>query len=109
MRHIKADYNHRILVGGRKTSGHGVGKINELGALVTKEESDKIFDAISGVKRLYETDAFLLIASGGGGTGSGAISVMTRMIKERYSNKPVYDIVILPFEHEEADRRKVNL
>ena len=27
---IKADYQHRILIGGRKTSGHGVGKINEM-------------------------------------------------------------------------------
>lgn len=99
--HIKDDNKHRILIGEEKTGGHGVGKINELGALVTKEESDKIFDIIDGTKRLYETDAFLLAASGGGGTGSGAISVMTKLIKEHFSNKPVYDIVVLPFEHEE--------
>jgi tubulin-like protein CetZ len=106
LHHIKADYKHRILIGGNKTGGHGVGKINELGALVTKEESDKIFDAIDGTKRLYETDAFLLAASGGGGTGSGAISVMTKMIKERFSNKPVYVIVVLPFEHEEQTEER---
>jgi len=82
------------------------GKINELGALVTKEESDKIFDAIAGTKRLYETDAFLLAASGGGGTGSGAVSVMTKMIKERFSNKPVYDLIVLPFEHEEETEER---
>jgi cell division GTPase FtsZ len=101
LHHIKADYKHRILIGQNKTGGHGVGKINELAALVTKEESDKIFDAIADTKRLYETDAFLLAASGAGGTGSGAISVMTKMIKERFSNKPVYDLVVLPFQHEE--------
>ena len=106
LHHIKADYKHRILIGGNKTGGHGVGKINELGAMVTKEESDKIFDAIDGTKRLYETDAFLLAASGGGGTGSGAISVMTKLIKERFSNKPVYDIVVLPFEHEEQTEER---
>jgi cell division GTPase FtsZ len=50
LHHLKADYKHRILIGGNKTGGHGVGKINELGALVTKEESDKIFDAIDGTK-----------------------------------------------------------
>jgi len=83
-----------------------VGKINELGALVTKEESKKIFDAIDGTKRLYETDAFLLAASGGGGTGSGAISVMTKLIKERFDNKPVYNIVVLPFEHEEQTEER---
>jgi cell division GTPase FtsZ len=106
LHHIKADYKHRILIGGNKTGGHGVGKINELGALVTKEESGKIFDAIDGTKRLYETDAFLLVASGGGGTGSGAISVMTKLIKERFSNKPVYDLVVLPFEHEEETEER---
>ncbi len=83
-----------------------MGKINELGALVTKEESDKIFDSIDATKRLYETDAFLLAASGGGGTGSGAISVMTKLIKEHFSNKPVYDIVVLPFEHEEQTEER---
>jgi cell division GTPase FtsZ len=106
LQHIKADYKHRIMVGQNKTGGHGVGKINELGAMVTQEESDKIFDAIDATKRLYETDAFLLAASGGGGTGSGAISVMTKLIKERFKNKPVYDIVVLPFEHEEQTEER---
>jgi len=29
---IRSDFRHRILIGGRKTGGHGVGKINEMGA-----------------------------------------------------------------------------
>jgi tubulin-like protein CetZ len=106
LHHIKSDYKHRILIGGNKTGGHGVGKINELGALVTREESEKIFDSINSTKRLYETDAFILAASGGGGTGSGAISVMTKLIKENFSDKPVYDIVVLPFEHEEQTEER---
>ena len=106
LHHIKADYRHRILIGGRKTNGHGVGKINEMGARVAREDSDKIFDAIVSNRRLFETDAFLLIASGGGGTGSGAISVMTKLIKERFSYKPVYDLIVLPFEHEEQSEER---
>jgi cell division GTPase FtsZ len=106
LRQIKDDHKHRILIGGNKIGGHGVGKINGLGALLTKEESDKIFDAIDGTKRLYETDAFLLITSGAGGTGSGAISVMTKLIKEHFSDKPVYDIVVLPFEYEEQTEER---
>jgi tubulin-like protein CetZ len=106
LRRIKADSKHRILIGGQKTGGHGVGKINELAAAVTKEEADKILDAIAGTKRLYETDAFLLAASGSGGTGSGAISVMTKMIKEHYSDKPVYDMIVLPFQHEEETEER---
>ena len=103
---IKPDYQHRILIGGRKTGGHGVGKINELGAEIAREDSDKIVDAIRTTKRLFESDAFLLIASSGGGTGSGSIPIMTQLIKERYGDKPVYDVIILPFEHEEQNEER---
>ena len=36
--HIKSDYRHRILIGGRKSGGHGVGKINELAAEIARED-----------------------------------------------------------------------
>lgn len=106
LRSIASDYQHRILIGGRKTGGHGVGKINELGAEVAREDADKIVDAIRTTKRFFESDAFLLVASAGGGTGSGAIPIMTKMIKERYLDKPVYDLIILPFEHEESTEER---
>jgi cell division GTPase FtsZ len=105
---ISKDHRHRILIGGRKTGGHGVGKINELGAEIAKEDADKVIDAIRTTKKFFETDAFLLIAGSAGGTGSGAISVMTQFLKERYIDKPIYDIIVLPFEHEEsAEERTV--
>jgi cell division GTPase FtsZ len=106
LRYIQADYQHRILIGGRKTGGHGVGKINETGAMVARADSDKIFDAIISTRHLFESDAFLLIASGGGGTGSGAVAVMTQLIKERFSHKPVYAMIVLPFEHEETTEER---
>ncbi len=107
---IRRDYQHRILIGGRKTGGHGVGKINELGAEVAKDDADKIIDAIRTTKRFYETDAFLLIAGSAGGTGSGSLPVITQHIKARYSDKPVYSMIVLPFEHEEQteDRATYN-
>jgi len=98
---IKADYQHRVLIGGRKTGGHGVGKINELGAEVAREDSDKVIDAIRTARRFFESDAFLLIAGAAGGTGSGAIPILTKHIKERYVDKPVYNLIVLPFQHEE--------
>lgn len=104
--YIKSDYRHRILIGTRKTGGHGVGKINELGAEIARDDSDKVIDAIRGAKRFYESDAFLLIASSGGGTGSGALPVLTKFIKERYVDKPLYAMVILPFEHEESTEER---
>ena len=103
---IKPDYQHRILIGGRKTGGHGVGKINELGAEVAREDSDKMVDAIRTARRFFETDAFLLIAGTAGGTGSGAISIITQVIKERYADKPIYAMAVLPFAHEEETEER---
>ncbi len=98
---IKPDYRHRILIGGQKTSGHGVGKINELGAEIAKEDSDKIIDAIRTSELFSETDAFLVAAGAAGGTGSGAIPTVTQYLKERYIEKPIYNLIVLPFQHEE--------
>jgi len=98
---IRADYRHRILIGGQKTSGHGVGKINELGAEIAKEDSDKIVEAIRTSALFPETDSFLLIAGAAGGTGSGAIATVTRYLKERFVDKPIYNLIVLPFQHEE--------
>lgn len=103
---IRPDYQHRILIGGRKTGGHGVGKINELGAEVAKEDGDKVIETIRASKRFSEADAFLLVAGAAGGTGSGALPVITQYIKERYVDKPVYALVVLPFEHEEQTEER---
>ena len=100
LRFIKKDYTHRILIGLRQTLGHGVGKINELGAQLAREDGDKIMEALRSKSAFYETHAFLVIAGSAGGTGSGALPVIAQMIKERYLNKPVYALVALPFEHE---------
>ncbi len=101
LRFIKNDYSHRILMGLRQTLGHGVGKINELGAQLAREDGDKILEALKGDRRFYETHAFLVIAGTGGGTGSGSLPVIVKMLKERYVNKPVYALAVLPFEHEQ--------
>ena len=103
---IPKDPGHRILIGGYKTSGHGVGKVNELGAEIARLDVDKIINAIRNTKHFFDTDAFLLIAGTAGGTGSGAISVVAQYLKERYIDKPVYTLVVLPFEHEEATEER---
>ncbi len=108
---IRSDFDHRILIGNKKTGGHGVGKINELGAEIAREDADKVVETIKNSRYFAETDAFLLAASAAGGTGSGAISVMTQQIKERYVDKPVYNLIVLPFDHEVAteDRTVYNV
>ena len=101
---IRKDYQHRILIGSRKTGGHGVGKINELGAEIAREDGDKVIGAIRTTERFFETDAFLFIASAAGGTGSGAISVITQQIKERYADKPIYNLIVLPLSMKKQPR-----
>ena len=98
---IKSDHQHRILIGGGKTGGHGVGKINELGSEIIKEDGDKVIDAMKTTRHFQETDAFLLIAGAAGGTGSGTIAILTQYLKERYVDKPIYNLIVLPFKHEE--------
>jgi cell division GTPase FtsZ len=104
--YIKPDYQHRILIGSQKTGGHGVGKINEIGAELAREDGDKIIESIRAAEQLSETDAFLLIAGAAGGTGSGAMPVLTQLLKERYTHKPVYNLVVLPFKFEEMTEER---
>ena len=42
---VKSDFRHRILIGAKKTGGHGVGKLNEVGADIANEDGDKVIDA----------------------------------------------------------------
>ncbi len=98
---VRPDSQHRVLSGGQKTGGHGVGKINELGAEITREDADKILGAVKETRQFHETDAFLIIGSAAGGTGSGAIPVLTQYLKAQYAEKPVYNLIVLPFKHEE--------
>jgi len=104
--HIPSDYQHRILIGAKKTGGHGVGKINELGAELAREDSDKVIESISATQLFSETDAFLIVAGAAGGTGSGALPVLTQMLKERYKEKPVYNLIALPFSYEETTEER---
>jgi cell division GTPase FtsZ len=103
---IKPDHRHRILIGGRKSGGHGVGKINELGAEIAREEGDRVLEGVARAQQRSDTDAFLMIAGAAGGTGSGAIAELAQQVKERYVDKPVYALVVLPFRYEEATEER---
>ncbi len=102
LNNIKSDYQHRVLIGGQKTSGHGVGKINEIAAELAREDGDKVIASVRATRQFSEVDAFLLIAGAAGGTGSGAIPVLTQQLKERYADKPIYNLIVLPFRYEET-------
>ena len=67
-----SEKRHRILIIGRKTGGYDVGKINELGTEVAREDADRAIDSIRRPNDL-KMDAFLLVAGAAGGNGLGVI------------------------------------
>jgi len=99
-RHIPDDRRHRILIGAIRAHGHGVGKVNVEAARIIRESQTFLSDNILNAKKFHESDAVIVIASGGGGTGSGSIGWLVKLLKERI-DKPVYAIIVLPFEYEE--------
>ncbi|RLF61435.1 MAG: cell division protein, partial [Thermoplasmata archaeon] len=88
----------RILIGETLVKGHGVGADNKKGAEIAKDEIEIILNRVSKLD-ISNFDAFFLVAGLGGGTGSGAISVVAKHLKEVY-DEPVYSIGILPAENE---------
>lgn len=100
---IKADYRHRILIAAAQLQGLGVDGDNELGAQVMQEHADVVLEGIKEAKHFFETDAVIVIAGAAGGIGSGALPVMVQRIKQRFREKMVYAMVILPYEYEERE------
>jgi cell division GTPase FtsZ len=88
----------RILLGETAVKGHGVGADNKKGAEIAEDEAEIVLNRISKTN-VSNIDAFFIIAGLGGGTGSGAISVITKHLKKVY-DEPVYAIGILPAENE---------
>jgi len=48
-----------------------------------------------------------VVAGTAGGTGSGAAPIITQVMKERYVDKPVYALAVLPFAHEETTEERI--
>jgi cell division GTPase FtsZ len=88
----------RLLIGETVVKGHGVGADNKKGAKIMEDEIDVILNHVSHLD-VSNRDAFFVIAGLGGGTGSGAISVVCNSLKQIY-DEPVYSVGILPAENE---------
>lgn len=79
---------------------------NEAGARIMRQESEKVMLALR-LGAFVETDAFMLVAAAGGNLGSGGISVLAQLLKERRAGKPVYALIVLPFDTELDDQKIV--
>ena len=84
----------------------GRDKLTEAGAELMREQGDRLI-AVMRPGEFFETDAFLFIAGAAGGVGSGGIPILAQKLKERYVNKPLYALIVLPFESEIAEPRCV--
>lgn len=91
--------NKKIQLGAKSTKGLGAGANPEVGRRAAEEDIDKIVDHVR------DADVVFLAAGLGGGTGSGAIPVIARALKE----KDILTIAVVtkPFTFEGKRRMKV--
>ncbi len=62
--------------------------------------SERILSAIRR-SEYFDTEAFLVIAGAGGNFGSKMAPLIGQKLKERFVGKPIYSLLVLPFESEE--------
>lgn len=91
----KAD--KQIQIGEKLTKGLGAGAKPEIGAEAAEESADEISAALSG------SDMVFITAGMGGGTGTGAASVVARIAKEELGILTVA-VVTKPFNFEQKKR-----
>lgn len=90
---------HKIQIGIKSTKGLGTGADPELGKRSAEEDLDKIFEAVG------DADIVFLTAGLGGGTGSGALPVIARSLKEK--GILAIAVVTKPFTFEGKKRARV--
>jgi len=91
--------NTKIQLGVKSTKGMGTGANPELGKRAAEEDLDKVMDVLDG------SDIVFLAGGMGGGTGSGALPVIARALKEQ--NILSIAVVTKPFEFEGKKRARV--
>ncbi|MEF8814221.1 MAG: tubulin/FtsZ family protein [Halovenus sp.] len=83
-----------MLIGRDRVKGHGVGGDNELGAEIMGTEATEVMDQLDG-RITTEAEAVIVVASLGGGTGSGGAPALAKALGRVYE-MPIYVLGILP-------------
>ena len=103
LKHIPQTEDHTILLGTTdEFRGRGAGKVNADGAEQSRRDSRKIVATIRDHGDVPTADAILVIATTGGGTGSGSVGVIVDLLKDAFK-KPVYAMLVLPFANQYDD------
>ena len=95
---IQSEIPVKIRIGDKLTRGLGVGGDPALGRDAAEENRDELYEALRG------SDMVFIAAGMGGGTGTGACSVVAEIAKETGA-LPI-GVVTKPFEFEGTKRRK---
>lgn len=91
--------HHKIQLGHKLTKGLGSGSNPEIGKKAAEEDIDKIAEII------HDADIVFLTGGLGGGTGSGALPVVARHVREK--NILSIAVVTKPFEFEGKRRMHI--
>jgi cell division GTPase FtsZ len=83
-----------MLIGQDRVKGHGVGGDNELGAEIMQSEATEVMGGLDG-RITSQTEAVMVVAGLGGGTGSGGAPALARELGRVY-DIPVYVLGVLP-------------
>ena len=97
----KKKSTQKIRIGKKITQGLGAGMNPELGKLAAEESYDEI------EKGLKDSDILFITAGLGGGTGSGAMPVVSEIAKR--TGVLTIGVVTLPFSFEGKKRKKIAL
>ncbi len=82
-------------------------KSTEDGAKLMRQEAERVMLAMR-LGAFINTDAFLFVAGAAGSLGSGGVPIMIQMLKERHIDKPVYALLVLPFDSELDDAQRIH-
>jgi len=94
--------SNRVLLTSPDMRAAGTGNKPELGAKLMKENLTIARNELSSVP-WHSTDAVVVAAALGGGTGSGGAPILARQVRERY-DVPVFGLGILPNESGHMER-----
>jgi cell division GTPase FtsZ len=82
-------------------NGLGAGAKQDVGRQLAEDNEDKILKTLEQ----NEAQIFVLLFCAGGGTGSGASPVITKIIRENYPDSILLVFTTLPFRHEGIEKQ----
>ncbi len=95
----KAEADKKIRIGKELTEGLGAGMNPETGEKAAKENEEEIREALKGSEMIFLTCGL------GGGTGTGALPVISQIAKE--TGALTIAVVTMPFSFEGKERQKI--